>query len=52
MVKRFITNGGNKMSKLKIGIIGIGHVGAHVLYTLALQMDSMESPDFSQGCRQ
>ena len=32
-----MTNGGNKMSKLKIGIIGIGHVGAHVLYTLALQ---------------
>lgn len=26
-----------EMSSLKIGIIGVGHVGAHVLYTLALQ---------------
>ena len=25
------------MDNLKIGIIGLGHVGAHVLYTLALQ---------------
>lgn len=25
------------MSKLKIGVIGLGHVGAHVLYTLAVQ---------------
>lgn len=26
-----------KMKKTKIGIIGTGHVGAHILYTLALQ---------------
>ena len=25
------------MSDFKVGIIGLGHVGAHVLYTLALQ---------------